>query len=165
MRIGSPVTLGANTFTGAQVISATGTALQLSATSPTLQLGSTQNLQISYDGTTTDAATYRLNRNGAGSDHIFRNAGSVMFRVQAIAASSYSARLGEAIAVPAGGTAGVGYTFSSTSNFGVFFGSGAPTLAAAQGSIYMRSDGSSTSTRAYVNTDGGTTWTAVTTAA
>ncbi|MEQ9416650.1 MAG: hypothetical protein RJQ08_03805 [Salinisphaeraceae bacterium] len=68
-------------------------------------------------------------------------------------------------AVPAGGTAGAGYKFSSTSNFGVFFGSGAPTLAAAQGSLYLRSDGSSTSTRAYINTDGSTTWTALTTAA
>lgn len=68
-------------------------------------------------------------------------------------------------AIPAGGTAGSGYKFSSTSNFGVFFGSGAPTLSAAKGSIYLRSDGSSTSTRMYVNTDGATTWTSVTTAA
>ena len=68
-------------------------------------------------------------------------------------------------AVPAGGTAGVGVKVSSTSNLGVFFGSGAPTLAAAQGSLYMRTDGSSTSTRLYVNTNGSTTWTNVTTAA
>ena len=68
-------------------------------------------------------------------------------------------------AIPAGGTAGIGYKFSSTSNFGIFFGSGAPSLSAAKGSIYLRSDGSSTSTRMYVNTDGGTTWTNVTTGA
>ncbi len=68
-------------------------------------------------------------------------------------------------AIPAGGTTGTGYRFSSSSNFGVFFGSGAPSLTAAQGSLYLRSDGSSTSTRMYVNTDGSTTWTAVTTAA
>lgn len=48
---------------------------------------------------------------------------------------------------------------------GVYSGAGAPTLSAAQGSLYLRSDGSSTSTRAYINTDGGTTWTSVTTAA
>lgn len=70
-----------------------------------------------------------------------------------------------ATAIPAGGTAGAGLLVSSTSNFGVFFGSGAPTLSAAKGSLYLRSDGSSTSTRMYVNTDGATTWTAVTTAA
>lgn len=71
----------------------------------------------------------------------------------------------DATAIPAGGTAGAGYRFSSTSNFGVFFGSGAPTLAAAKGSLYLRSDGSGTGDRAYINTDGGTTWTALTTAA
>ena len=46
---------------------------------------------------------------------------------------------------------------------GVYIGSGAPTVAAAKGSIYLRSDGSSTSTRLYVS-DGSTTWIAVTTA-
>lgn len=69
-----------------------------------------------------------------------------------------------ATAVPAGGTAGVGVRMSSTANLGVFFGSGAPTLAAAQGSLYIRTDGSSTSTRLYVNTNGTTGWTNVTTA-
>lgn len=68
-------------------------------------------------------------------------------------------------AIPAGGTAGAGFSLSSTSNFGMYFGSGAPTLSAAQGSIYLRSDGSSTSTRLYVNTNGTTGWTNVTTAA
>ena len=67
-------------------------------------------------------------------------------------------------AIPAGGTAGLGYRFSSTSNFGVFFGSGAPTLSAAKGSIYLRSDGTTTNDRMYVNTNGSTAWTAVTTA-
>lgn len=80
-----------------------------------------------------------------------------------ISASSVTAHSGTAI--PAGGTAGAGLLVSSTANFGVFFGSGAPSLTAAKGSLYLRSDGSSTSTRMYVNTDGGTTWTAVTTAA
>ena len=70
-----------------------------------------------------------------------------------------------ATAVPAGGTAGSGFLMSSTANLGVFFGSGAPTLSAAQGSLYLRTDGSSTSTRLYVNTNGTTGWTNVTTAA
>jgi hypothetical protein len=47
----------------------------------------------------------------------------------------------------------------------ICFGSGVPTLKAPQGSIYLRTDGSSTSTRLYVNTDSSTTWTNVTTAA
>jgi hypothetical protein len=87
----------------------------------------------------------------------------------AITASSTYSGVGamtilNATAVPAGGTAGSGYKMSSTSNLGLFFGSGAPTLSAAQGSLYMRTDGSSTSTRLYVNTNGTTGWTNVTTA-
>ena len=68
-------------------------------------------------------------------------------------------------AIPAGGTAGAGIMVSSATNFGVFFGSGAPTLSAAKGSLYLRSDGTTTNDRMYVNTNGSTTWTAVTTAA
>lgn len=45
----------------------------------------------------------------------------------------------------------------------IIAGSGAPTLSAPKGSLYLRTDGSSTSTRAYINTNGSTTWTAVTT--
>lgn len=67
-------------------------------------------------------------------------------------------------AIPAGGTAGSGLLLSSTTNFGVFFGSGAPTLAAAKGSLYLRSNGSTTNDRVYVNTDGSTAWVAITTA-
>ncbi len=66
-------------------------------------------------------------------------------------------------AIPAGGTTGTGLRFSSTANFGMFFGSGAPTLSAAKGSLYLRSDGSGTTNRMYINTNGSTTWTAVTT--
>ncbi len=70
-----------------------------------------------------------------------------------------------ATVMPAGGTAGAGVLMSTTSNFGIFFGSSAPTLSAAKGSLYLRSDGSGTTSRAYINTDGGTTWTNITTAA
>jgi hypothetical protein len=48
---------------------------------------------------------------------------------------------------------------------GIYSGSGVPSFTATQGSLYLRTDGSSTSTRAYINTTGSTTWTAVTTAA
>jgi hypothetical protein len=48
---------------------------------------------------------------------------------------------------------------------GLQAGAGAPTYSASKGSLYVRTDGSSTSTRIYVNTDGATTWTNVTTAA
>jgi len=47
----------------------------------------------------------------------------------------------------------------------VFSGSGVPSIAAPKGSLYLRTDGTTTNDRAYINTDGSTTWTAITTAA
>lgn len=84
-------------------------------------------------------------------------------RLRIDSAGVITARIGSAI--PAGGTAGFGYCATSTANFGVFFGSGAPTLSAAKGSLYLRSDGSGTNDRAYINTNGTTTWTALVTVA
>jgi hypothetical protein len=67
------------------------------------------------------------------------------------------------VAVVAGGAAA--FLATTTAGLGIYVGSGAPTVSAAQGSLYLRTDGSSTSTRLYVNTNGSTTWTNVTTAA
>ncbi len=47
----------------------------------------------------------------------------------------------------------------------LYSGTGAPTTSAVQGSMYLRSDGSTVSTRMYLNTTGVSTWTAVTTLA
>lgn len=44
-------------------------------------------------------------------------------------------------------------------------GTGAPTFSAKKGTLYLNLTGSSTSTRAYINTDGSTTWASVTTSA
>jgi hypothetical protein len=83
----------------------------------------------------------------------------------AVVSAVGNATILSATAVPAGGTTGAGYKMSSTTNLGIFFGSGAPTLSAAQGSLYLRTDGTTTNDRMYVNTNGTTTWTAVITAA
>jgi parallel beta-helix repeat protein len=66
------------------------------------------------------------------------------------------------VATTAGGhlAAGIG----AGSALGMYWGSGVPAIAAPQGSLYLRTDGSSGSTRAYINVDGSTGWTAVTTA-
>ena len=67
-------------------------------------------------------------------------------------------------AIPANGSATARIGLSSTAAFGIYFGSGAPTgLTAAKGSLYLRSDGSGINDRAYINTDSGTTWTAIVT--
>ena len=83
----------------------------------------------------------------------------------AVVSAVGNATILSATGVPAGGTTGAGYKMSSTTNLGIFFGSGAPTLSAAQGSLYLRTDGSSTTTRMYINTNGSTTWTNVVTSA
>jgi hypothetical protein len=66
------------------------------------------------------------------------------------------------VALVAGGASAFIATNTAV-GMGIYIGSGAPTVAAAKGSIYLRSDGSSASTRLYVS-DGSTTWIAVTTA-
>lgn len=70
-------------------------------------------------------------------------------------------------AIPAGGTTpdAVPGVVTASGPPVIMFGSGAPSVSAPKGSLYLRTDGSSTSTRAYINTDGAATWTAITTAA
>lgn len=67
---------------------------------------------------------------------------------------------GTGVATTAGGAKVL--SFGDT-GLGLYFGSGAPTISAIKGSLYVRTDGSSASTRIYVN-NGTTTWVAVTTA-
>lgn len=66
----------------------------------------------------------------------------------------------------AGGSATPALSIGNSTSPNVYFGSGAPTISATQGSFYLNSTGSSTSTRAYINSSAGsgTTWTAITTA-
>lgn len=67
-------------------------------------------------------------------------------------------------ATPVGGSTSARLLFGSTSGFGIYYGSGAPTVSAAKGSLYLRSDGTGTGDRMYVNHNGSTGWYAVTTA-
>ncbi len=60
----------------------------------------------------------------------------------------------------AGGAAA--FLATSTANFGIYFGSGAPTISAAQGSLYLRTDGTTTNDRIFVR--GSAAWIAITTA-
>lgn len=62
------------------------------------------------------------------------------------------------------GNAGAGVELQAGPRLLAGSGDPATVVSAAQGSLFLRTDGSSTSTRAYINTDGATAWTAVTTA-
>jgi hypothetical protein len=125
--------------------------------------------RLQFGGTTSSFPA--LKRNGAALDfRLADDSAYATINTGAVVSSSTVFSVGAVYAyyttgIPAGGSAGAGLKVSSTTNFGVFFGSGAPTLSAAKGSLYLRSDGSGVADRMYVNTDGSTTWTAVATVA
>jgi hypothetical protein len=62
--------------------------------------------------------------------------------------------------IEAGGALGIGLMLSNVPNFGVHFGAGIPLIVAAQGSLYLRSDGTFNE-RIYVNEDGTARWRAL----
>jgi len=123
--------------------------------------GSGVNGTLNLNGSTSGFAQLSVSSTGGT---LFLGAGNVTIDGSGNLSTAGFGTIANATAIPAGGTAGAGYKFSSTSNFGVFFGSGVPTLSAAKGSLYLRSDGSSASTRAYINSDGAASWVAITTA-
>jgi hypothetical protein len=102
---------------------------------------------------------------GSGAVINFDNGNLTMTHSAGALAITGVTTVASATATPAAGSTAARLLFGTTAGFGIYYGSGAPTVSAAQGSIYLRSDGSSTSTRLYVNTNGSTTWTNVTTAA
>lgn len=65
-----------------------------------------------------------------------------------------------ATALTGTGTQGMG--FSTIANFGIYWGTGIPTVTAATGSLYMNYGGTGVASRLYVNS-GTTNWVAVTT--
>ncbi len=107
-------------------------------------------------GTTDTTPTTALTLNSNGSATI---AGGVTATTVA----------GTGIFTPISGTAVTGggvlaITLGSSAP-SITVGSGAPTMSAAQGSIYIRSNGTGAADRAYINTNGSTTWTAIVTVA
>jgi len=117
---------------------------------PVRSLGGFQTITVA-DGTGTETITAT-----------FGTATSVTSLAATTVSATGNVTADSATALVAGGASAFIATNTAV-GMGVYVGSGAPTVAAAKGSIYLRSDGSSTSTRLYVS-DGGTTWIAVTTA-
>ncbi len=76
-----------------------------------------------------------------------------------------TAQLAQAVAPPAGGSATAYVGLGSTAAFGIYYGTGNPTLSAAQGSLYLKADGTGIADRLWVNTNGATGWTNFVTAA
>lgn len=105
-----------------------------------------------------------------GNGNVYFGDDCLLYRAAAnVLRSPDNLSLGESLHVSDNNTATAGgavaVKIGQLEVLGIYFGSGAPTVSAPQGSLYLRTDGSSTSTRAYINTNGSTTWTAITTAA
>lgn len=67
----------------------------------------------------------------------------------------------QGVALVNGGTTG-GYNFFSLASLGLFAGTGVPTITAATSALYLRNDAVSSTTRVYINTNGGSTWVGLT---
>jgi hypothetical protein len=70
----------------------------------------------------------------------------------------------QSLATPAAASAVAGLTMGSAA-VGFYWGTGAPSVTAPKGSIYIRTDATTTTTRLYINTNAGTTWANFTTSA
>lgn len=101
----------------------------------------------------------------SASDIIFHTNGAALTNERLRIKSTGPTLLQNATTVSAGGATTSYLGVSSTIGLGLYWGSGVPTVSAAQGSLYIRTDGSSIATRMYINTNGTTGWTNVVTAA
>lgn len=138
-----------NVASAATGIRITGNAAAAGSALAVISSGTNENLSIDAKG----SGTVTIGGTSTGNIVLTRaTTGASLSVTGAVTAFSGTA-------VAAGGTAGVGLMFSSTANFGLFAGTGAPTLSAGKGSIYVNTTAAATNTRMYINTDGGTTWT------
>jgi hypothetical protein len=104
--------------------------------------------------------------NGGLGGSLILNAGAGGTSFGGTAGVAGNVKIANNVATPSGGSVAAFIQIGSTAGFGIYFGAGAPSsLTAAQGSLYLNSTGSSTTTRAYFNTTGSTTWTNVITTA
>lgn len=151
---------GASTFGSSAIITSA------SANSLAVGLNGSTNPALKVDSSTASSATGLQIKSAAAAAGVallvLSSGSNENLTINAKGTGTITAQ--SAVAVPAGGSAGASLLLSSTAALGVYVGSGAPTVSAAQGSFYLRTDGSSSSTRLYVNSNGSTTWVAVTTA-
>lgn len=169
---------GATTLTGAATLSSTlavtgastfgSSAIITSASANSLAVGlnGSTNPTLKVDSSTASSATGLQVKSAAAAAgvalSVISSGTNESLTINAKGTGTITAQ--SAVAVPAGGSAGASLLLSSTAALGIYVGSGVPTVSAAQGSFYLRTDGSTSSTRLYVNSSGSTTWVAVTTA-
>lgn len=145
-----------NASSAATGISITAAAAASGVALAAISSGTDENLTINAKG----SGTVTINGTATGNIVLGRATTGVSLSVT----GALTARSGTA--TPAAASAVAALLFSSTANLGIYWGTGSPNtaLTAAQGSLYLATDGSSSSTRAFINSNGTTGWVAVTTA-
>lgn len=141
---------GAGTISGIWTFGANPVINSASDSRLTLQLATVAQGILQATGT-----QMRFAAAGATTDLVLQANGSQRTK---LSASTGQLTQGFGSAITAGGNKITGIWFSSTADFGIAVGSGVPTISAAQGSLYQRSDGADPMSRLYVNTDGATGW-------
>jgi hypothetical protein len=134
-----------------------------------LQICTNNTVRAGVNGTTgawtfTSAVGLNGNLTVGGNLTVTGTAATGALTVTGAATASGIITSASAVALSAGGTTTCGILASATAGLGIFFGTGPPTLNAAEGSIYSNTTGSA-GARLYCNTSSGsgTTWTALTT--
>ena len=162
---------GTTNVTGTFEIGGAAVALPISVANGGTNASSASGTAL--DNITGFSSTGILNRTGAGAYSFlaYTNSDTPSTLVERDSSGNFSAgainasggfqtvdgiSIGTGTAITAGGSGAFAFTGTSTSGFGTYFGSGAPTISAAQGSLYLRSDG-----LPYYNTNGTTGWNAL----
>jgi len=154
------ITIGSTAAGGTGSFSYTGTnVFNVYTTGNTnLQLGAYNAFGLRVIAVASANRTVDISGSVGGNPTIGVSGGSLAITPAVVCASTVYVANG--VSLPAGGSTGVGAVISA-GGIGVYVGSGAPTLSAAQGSIYLRSDGGA-NTRIYSNNNGSTGWSAMT---
>lgn len=107
---------------------------------------------------------YNAQATGAGVSSTLNIGGAILatnLDTTALVSVPGALTVASTVATPANGSTSARLLFGTTAGFGIYYGSGAPTVTVAKGSWYMRSDGSGINDRAYIATDGSGTWTPI----
>lgn len=159
----TPQLASANVFTAKQTVN-------IGATGDSAQFGHTIFSFVGDDGssmgvTTATGLTGSGFKAAAASVSLLVNSSVVMTATGSLITSALNSfTIASGTALPANGSAAI-FIGLTSNGIGIYAGSGAPNITAPKGSFYLRSDGSGVGDRAYINTNGSTTWTAITTVA
>jgi hypothetical protein len=147
----------ASTASVATGVSVTGAAAAGGVAVAVISSGTNENLTIDAKGSGT------VTIGGTSTGNIVL--GRAMTGVSSSITGAFTAKSGTAVPATAGAVAAGAPIVSNSNGMTIEWTTDAPTHTRPKGSLCININGSSTSTRLYVNTDGAGTWTSITTAA